>query len=73
MFFCCSGVDVVALLTRVGLGTMFANVASGAGIFAIAYALYKPTIFLRVPLTFYCVPKIVNSLRRAGWLKKPKP
>lgn len=42
---------------------------------ALAYAIHKSFIFLRVPLTAAVTPKVVKILRRWGWdigKKKPK-
>jgi len=34
---------------------------------ALAYAVHKSLIFLRVPLTAAVLPKVVQVLRRWGW------
>lgn len=34
---------------------------------ALAYAIHKSFIFIRVPLTVYATPKIVKVLRGWGW------
>ncbi|KAK8158725.1 hypothetical protein BKA80DRAFT_277763 [Phyllosticta citrichinensis] len=42
---------------------------------ALAYAIHKSFIFIRVPLTAAVTPKVVKALRRWGWdigKKKPK-
>ncbi|QKX56406.1 uncharacterized protein TRUGW13939_03511 [Talaromyces rugulosus] len=46
------------------------NVEEGASIWtqlALAYAIHKSFIFLRVPLTAAVTPKVVQTLRRWGW------
>lgn len=41
---------------------------------ALAYAIHKSFIFLRVPLTAAVTPKVVKTLRRWGWdIGKRKP
>ena len=35
--------------------------------FAIAYAIHKSFIFIRVPLTAAITPKVVKTLRGWGW------
>jgi hypothetical protein len=41
---------------------------------ALAYAVHKSFIFLRVPLTAAVTPKVVKILRRWGWdIGKRKP
>lgn len=42
---------------------------------ALAYAVHKSFIFLRVPLTAAVLPRVVKTLRRWGWdigKKRPK-
>lgn len=34
---------------------------------ALAYAVHKSLIFLRVPLTAAILPKVVKTLRKWGW------
>ncbi|KAI9840948.1 MAG: hypothetical protein M1838_003818 [Thelocarpon superellum] len=76
--------DVVdGAMTRVGEGgwgveaAEQANTESGASIWtqlALAYAIHKSFIFLRVPLTAAVTPKVVHVLRRWGWdIGKRKP
>lgn len=45
---------------------------------ALAYAIHKSFIFIRVPLTAAITPKVVKTLRSWGWnigkkISKPKP
>lgn len=41
---------------------------------ALAYAIHKSFIFIRVPLTAAVTPKVVKTLRRWGWdIGKRKP
>ncbi|KAL1978034.1 hypothetical protein VTN31DRAFT_893 [Thermomyces dupontii] len=47
-----------------------ANEGEGASIWtqlALAYAIHKSFIFIRVPLTAAITPKVVKTLRRWGW------
>jgi len=46
------------------------NAGAGASIWtqvALAYAIHKSFIFIRVPLTAAVTPKVVRILRRWGW------
>ena len=47
----------VAVLTSLGLATQL----------ALAYAIHKSFIFIRVPLTAAITPKVVKVLRSWGW------
>lgn len=50
--------------TRIGLATQL----------ALAYAIHKSFIFIRVPLTAAVTPKVVKVLRSWGWqIGKRKP
>lgn len=43
---------------------------------ALAYAIHKSFIFIRVPLTAAITPKVVKTLRGWGWnigKRRPKP
>ena len=47
-----------------------ANVGDGIGIWtelALAYAIHKSFIFIRVPLTAAVTPKVVKVMRGWGW------
>jgi hypothetical protein len=48
----------------VGVLTCFAGLATQL---ALAYAIHKSFIFLRVPLTAAVTPKVVKVLRSWGW------
>lgn len=58
-------------------GGICADCVTSAGIWtqlALAYAIHKSFIFIRVPLTAAITPKIVRVLRRWGWdIGKRKP
>lgn len=77
--FHCSGLDVVAILNYLGLGstssTISTNVASGASTFVLAYAVHKVFAPFRISLTLVLTPFIVRYLRNKGILsvKPPKP
>lgn len=49
---------------------MFLELTASTGIWtqlALAYAIHKSFIFVRVPLTAAITPKIVKTLRGWGW------
>jgi len=71
--FCCSGLDVVGLLGKVGVGQSIleSKVATGASTFVIAYAIHKLFVPARMATTLAATPLIVRYLRRIGFLKQP--
>uniref|UniRef100_A0A182MD47 DUF1279 domain-containing protein n=1 Tax=Anopheles culicifacies TaxID=139723 RepID=A0A182MD47_9DIPT len=71
-----SGIDMVALLDRMGWGdSALASKAgaAGAGTFVIAYAIHKVFAPVRISITLGATPLIVRYLRRKGILKPPAP
>jgi Protein of unknown function (DUF1279) len=75
--FCCrlfsSGLDVVALLDRLGLEAMSNKAAAGtATTFVTAYAIHKIFAPVRISITLFSAPFIVRFLRNKGILKPPK-
>jgi len=72
-----SGVDVIGLLEKVGVGQSIldSKVATGASTFVIAYAAHKVFAPARIAVTLTATPFIVHYLRRIGILKvrTPKP
>lgn len=76
--FVCSGLDMVAILDYIGLGsstssTITNNVASGASTFVVAYAVHKVFAPFRISLTLLATPFIVRYLRGRGILSVKKP
>ncbi|XP_060077062.1 uncharacterized protein LOC132556645 [Ylistrum balloti] len=69
-----SGIDVVGLLTKVGIGESISQskVAAGASTFVIAYAVHKVFAPVRIGITLTATPFIVQYLRRVGFLKAPR-
>jgi len=70
---CCSGIDVVGLLGKLGVGQSIleSKVATGASTFVIAYAIHKVFVPARMATTLAVSPLIVRYLRRVGFLKQP--
>ncbi|WAR11505.1 F210B-like protein [Mya arenaria] len=68
-----SGLDVVGLLTRLGVGESIlqSRVAAGSTTFVLAYAVHKVFAPVRIATTLTCTPLIVRYLRRVGFLKQP--
>ena len=71
--FCCSGLDVVGVLGKLGVGQSFleSKMATGASTFVIAYAVHKLFAPARMATTLAATPLIVRYLRRIGFLKQP--
>lgn len=71
---CYSGLDVVGLLTKAGIGESIfqSKIAAGASTFVVAYAVHKVFAPVRIAITLTCTPFIVRYLRRIGFLKPPK-
>ncbi|XP_050396694.1 uncharacterized protein LOC126815179 [Patella vulgata] len=69
-----SGIDLVGILTRLGVGESIlqSKVVSGAGTFVVAYAVHKVFAPVRIGITLTSSPFIVRYLRRIGFLKTPK-
>jgi len=70
---CCSGIDVVGLLGKLGVGQSIleSKVATGASTFVIAYAIHKVFVPARMATTLAVTPLIVRYLRHVGFLKQP--
>ncbi|CAL1541350.1 unnamed protein product [Lymnaea stagnalis] len=70
-----SGIDIVGLLTKAGVGgSLLQNkLAAGTGTFVVAYAVHKVFAPVRIATTLTATPFIVRYLRRIGFLKVPKP
>ena len=69
----CSGVDVVGLLAKAGVGQSIleSKLATGASTFVVAYAVHKVFAPARMATTLAATPLIVRYLRRVGFLKPP--
>lgn len=67
-----SGLDMVAILEYLGLGstssTISNNVTSGASTFVVAYAIHKVFAPFRISITLISAPFIVRYLRNKGIL-----
>ncbi|CAG5116273.1 unnamed protein product [Candidula unifasciata] len=70
-----SGIDVVGLLMKLGIGeSLLQNkLAAGTGTFVVAYAVHKVFAPVRIATTLTATPFIVRYLRRVGFLKVPQP
>ncbi|KAM5304407.1 protein FAM210B, mitochondrial [Glossophaga mutica] len=68
-----SGVDVSAVLLKLGLGESLvqSKMATGAGTFVVAYAVHKLFAPARISVTLVSVPLVVRYLRRVGLFKPP--
>jgi len=69
-----SGVDVVGLLVKAGIGEEFfkSKLAAGASTFVVAYAVHKIFAPVRIGITLTSAPLIVRYLRQKGILKPVK-
>ncbi|XP_076113015.1 uncharacterized protein LOC143080836 isoform X1 [Mytilus galloprovincialis] len=69
-----SGIDMVSLLTKIGVGESLlqSKLTTGASTFVVAYAVHKVFAPVRIAITLTSVPLIVRYLRRIGFLKPPK-
>ena len=67
----CSGLDVVDLLRKIGIGEAFLenHIAKGASTFLVAYAVHKLFVPARMAITLAATPVIVARLRQLGFLK----
>ncbi|KAF6087988.1 family with sequence similarity 210 member B [Phyllostomus discolor] len=68
-----SGVDVPAVLLKLGLGESLvqSKMATGTGTFVVAYAIHKLFAPVRISMTLVSVPLVVRYFRRAGLFKPP--
>ncbi|KAL5021183.1 hypothetical protein ScPMuIL_000338 [Solemya velum] len=66
-----SGIDVVGILSKVGVGESLlqSRLATGASTFVVAYAIHKVFAPVRIAITLTSTPFIVRYLRRVGFLK----
>ncbi|XP_072013585.1 uncharacterized protein [Amphiura filiformis] len=69
-----SGIDVQALLSKIGLSQeiIASKFATGTSTFVMAYAVHKVFAPVRIGITLTCTPFIVKYLRGIGLLKKAK-
>lgn len=68
-----SGIDVVGLLSKIGVGQSILKLATGASTFVMAYAVHKVFAPARIACTLTATPLIVRYLRKIGFLKPPIP
>ncbi|KAK3086842.1 hypothetical protein FSP39_024297 [Pinctada imbricata] len=66
-----SGIDVVAILSKLGVGESIlqSRLAAGTSTFVIAYAVHKVFAPVRIGITLTATPFIVRYLRQIGFLK----
>lgn len=71
---CFSGLDVVGILTKLGVGEAMlqSKLATGSTTFVMAYAVHKVFAPVRIATTLSCTPFIVRYLRSVGFMKPPK-
>ncbi|XP_038606554.1 protein FAM210B, mitochondrial [Tachyglossus aculeatus] len=70
-----SGVDVPAILIKIGFKESFvqSKVAAGTSTFVVAYAIHKLLAPMRISITIVSVPLIVRYFRKVGFFKPPAP
>jgi hypothetical protein len=64
-----SGLDVCALLEKMNLADKLPKIAENASTFIIAYAFHKIFAPVRISITLFSTPFIVNYLRKRKILK----
>ncbi|KAJ1123631.1 hypothetical protein NDU88_002099 [Pleurodeles waltl] len=70
-----SGVDISALLLKVGFSeaVVQSKMAAGTSTFVLAYAIHKLFAPVRMSITVVSVPFIVRYFRKIGFFKNPTP
>ncbi|KAM7006548.1 protein FAM210B, mitochondrial [Tautogolabrus adspersus] len=70
-----SGIDMAALLCKVGFSEAIvrSKMAAGTSTFVLAYAIHKLFAPVRMSITLVCVPLIVRYFRKTGLFKPPTP
>ncbi|XP_055365329.1 protein FAM210B, mitochondrial [Betta splendens] len=70
-----SGIDMTALLCRLGFSeaVVQSKMAAGTSTFVLAYAVHKLFAPVRISITLVSVPLIVRYLRKTGLFKPPTP
>ncbi|XP_020492428.2 protein FAM210B, mitochondrial [Labrus bergylta] len=70
-----SGIDMAALLCKVGFSEAIvrSKMAAGTSTFVLAYAVHKLFAPVRMSVTLVCVPLIVRYFRKTGLFKPPTP
>lgn len=66
-----SGLDVVALIQKLGIESERLSAISNASTFVVAYAVHKVFSPVRLSITLFSAPIIVRYLRTKGILKVP--
>lgn len=66
------GLDITKVFIALGLSDWVtkSQIVTGAGTFAVAYAIHKVFMPVRITITLASVPLIVRYLRKVGFLKK---
>ncbi|CAO1384974.1 unnamed protein product [Diamesa tonsa] len=65
-----SGLDVMAIIDKIGLTDKLPAVAGNASTFVLSYAIHKVFAPVRISITLFSTPFIVKYLRSKGFLKK---
>lgn len=75
MFFFPSGVDMTAVLLKLGFSesSLQSKMAAGTSTFVLAYAIHKVFAPVRISITLVSVPFIVRYCRKIGFFKPPAP
>lgn len=70
-----SGIDMAALLCKVGFSeaVVQSKMAAGTSTFVLAYAIHKIFAPVRISITLVSVPLIVRYFRKTGIFKPPTP
>ncbi|CAG2111293.1 unnamed protein product [Medioppia subpectinata] len=65
------GVDVSQYIPMDMFGETVTKVMTGSGTFAVAYAIHKMVMPVRIGATVALTPIVVRKLRQIGFIKKP--
>ena len=65
------GFDITSYVNLEKFGETAAKVMAGSGTFAVAYALHKMIMPIRVTATVFLTPVVVRQLRAIGIIKRP--
>lgn len=74
-FFLLSGIDMTAVLCKLGFSESIvqSKMAAGTSTFVLAYAVHKLFAPFRISITLVSVPLIVRHLRKTGLFKSSPP
>lgn len=72
-FFPSSGVDMSAILLKLGVkeSLVQSKMAAGTSTFVVAYAIHKLFAPVRISITLVSVPLLVRYFRKVGFFKPP--